>query len=192
MSLIKRIQSGDEKAMDELVRSEIPRVYNLCLRLCRNREDAADLCQDTFIKAVRNVHKFEEKAKISTWLFRITVNTWKNRVRSEKRRYFSSHFSISNPSNADEEQNEFQLEAAEPTPDEQFEKSEIHQELADSLNRLTEDEKTIIVMKDVEDYSYEEIADILNLNIGTVKSRLSRARVRLREVHLAKQGGKVA
>ena len=189
MGLFERIQQGDESAMGELVKAELPKIYNLCLRLTHNQEDAADLCQDAFVRALRGIKGFRGDAQIGTWLYRITVNTWKNRVRAEKRRKTHFHFSLFGSKNQDEdEQKTIELEDHTPTPEQQFQLNEDQKSLFEALNHLEEDEKTIVVLKDIEDKSYDEISHILELNVGTVKSRLSRARQHLREIHMRMAG----
>lgn len=173
--------------MEELVQGELPKIFNLCLRLCRNTDDASDLCQDTFVRAVKSIRDFREESQISTWLYRIAVNTWKNRIRSESRRRFQFHMPLSNP-NPDEEGKELELTDTSPLPEEQAQKNETHRTLHLALHQMEPDDKSIVVLKDIEDRSYEDIADILDINVGTVKSRLSRARQKLREIHHKLEG----
>jgi RNA polymerase sigma factor (sigma-70 family) len=181
--LLHRIHAGDADAMEEMVHEELPRIYNLCLRLCRRAADAEDLCQDIFIRAVRAVPQFKGDSSFSTWLYRIAVNTWKNRVRYEKRRFFGRHVSLTgNVDGMEGETPDLDLPDAGMGPAEQVELSEEHRRLLAAIEHLDPDDKTIVLLRDMEDKAYEEISAALGMNIGTVKSRLSRAREKLREI----------
>jgi RNA polymerase sigma-70 factor (ECF subfamily) len=183
---------GDPAAVARLVRGELPRVYNLCLRLTQNPADADDLSQEVFIKAVRALEAFRGQSSFSTWIYRIAMNTWKNRVRYEKRRHMTAHVSINR---TDETENgtlpELDLEDPTPRPDQSFERREKNEQVMRALRLLDDDDRAIIVLRDVEDRSYEEIADIMDLNLGTVKSRLSRAREQLRHIFRVEEEGTV-
>lgn len=181
---------NDPKALADFVHDELPRVYNLCLRLCQNQTDAEDLCQDVFVKAVAGLKNFRGDSQISTWLYRITLNTWKNTVRYEKRRKKSAHIPLWNKNDDDGDQSEGDLPENKPSPAVWAEISEEHRRLMKALDGMSQEEKSVIVLRDIEDKSYEDISAVLSLNVGTVKSRLSRARERLRsEFH--RLGGKI-
>jgi len=172
----------NEEAMAKMVREELPGVYNLCFRLSSNREDAEDLSQETFLKAIRAIHKFKGQSTLATWLYRIAVNTWKNKVRHQVRRKFKFHISLSGSAkeSGDGDSPNRELNDGRPLPLEQLEKKEGDKKVIAALGNLEENEKAIIVLKDIDQKSYEEIAKVLNLNLGTVKSRLARAREKFR------------
>ncbi|MCB4757076.1 MAG: sigma-70 family RNA polymerase sigma factor [Elusimicrobia bacterium] len=187
---IALLQQGDREALTHLVRTELPKIFNLCLRLCGRKADAEDLCQDVFVRAYQALKKFKGESSLSTWLYRIAVNSWKNRVRYEKRRFFSRHFSLSGETESDNnDSSALDLPDDEPGPEESAAHAENRQIILLALNELEGEDKTIIVLKDVEDRSYDEIASIMELNPGTVKSRLSRAREKLRDIY-RRRGGK--
>lgn len=175
---LKKLREHDRDAMTEFVKTELPRVYNFCFRLCRRQADAEDLAQDTFVRALRGLQNFRGASSLSTWLYRIAANTWKNRVRYESRRHASAHV----PLNQEEDQKPLDITDGSPRPEHVSEMKEEIEALHKALSQMKEDEKIIIVLKDIEDRSYEDIATILDINIGTVKSRLSRARAELREI----------
>jgi RNA polymerase sigma-70 factor (ECF subfamily) len=181
--LLARIRAKDEAALAEFVRGELPRVHRLCLSLCRRESEADDLCQETFVRALRALPSFRGESQLSTWLHRIAVNTWKNAVRYDKRRQRSMHISLDgNGRNREDDAPPPELPDNGPSPEDWFEASESHRDIMRALNRLEPEQKAIVVLRDIEARSYEEIAEIMDTHIGTVKSRLSRARERLRDV----------
>lgn len=179
--LVKLAQSGDGNAFDLLVRQSAERIYNLSLRLTGNRTTAEDLSQDAFIRAYKSIAKFRNECSFSTWLYKITINLWKNRIKYEKRRAFLRHFSLDKP--VETEDGELVLQIADPAPDpaaitEQEDKNKLVQKTIDELDEKT---RVIIVLRDMDNKSYEEISELLECPLGTVKSRLARAREELRK-----------
>ncbi|MBI5209990.1 MAG: sigma-70 family RNA polymerase sigma factor [Elusimicrobia bacterium] len=154
-------------------------VYNLSLRLVGNPTDAEDLAQDALLRALKALPGFRGDSSLSTWVYRITVNTWKNRVRSEKRRGFWKTVSLNlfTGEDADEEPS---FKADDPPLDAGLETGEKGTMVQKGLMELDEESRAVIVLRDIEERSYQEIAAILRIPEGTVKSRLSRARESLR------------
>lgn len=187
---LERLRSGDQKALEEFVRAELPRVYNLCTRLCLTPVEAEDLCEDVFVRAIRFIRQFKGEAALSTWLHRITLNTWKNQVRYEKRRLFSAHVSISSDTN-DRSHPALEIPDPQALPEQAAEREERRTAILKALNLLKPEDKAIIVLRDIEEKTYEEISDIMKINLGTVKSKLSRARDHLREI-CYRTGGRVS
>jgi RNA polymerase sigma-70 factor (ECF subfamily) len=166
---------------EELVAGYSDRVYTLAYRLTGNAADAQDLTQDSLIRAIRGLDKFRGDADPGTWIYRITVNTWKNRVRSEKRRFFWKTVSLDAPApDEDEDHGARLLPDGSPALDREMEQDEAKQAVEVALSGLDPEDKAILVLRDLEDRSYDDIAGILELPVGTVKSRLSRAREALR------------
>lgn len=158
-------------------------VFNLALRLTGNRSDAEDLAQDALIRAVRALKNFRGDSQVSTWAYRITVNTWKNRVRSEKRRAFWKTVTLGFFGKDDDGEDEFRdIKADEPALDHELEKSEKSAQVQKALLQLDEDDRAIVVLREIQEKSYEEIGAMLELPQGTVKSRLFRARAKLKEI----------
>mgnify|MGYP003394617433 CR=1 FL=1 len=155
-------------------------VYNLAFRLTGNRPDAEDLSQDALLKAVRALPGFRGDSKDSTWVYRITVNTWKNRVRSEKRRKLWSTLSLGLIGGDSEEKTNFEPAADEPALDANLETTERNTAVQSALLTLDEDDRAIVLLRELEDRSYEQIGETLHLPQGTVKSRLFRARAKLK------------
>lgn len=164
---------------EELFDRHAPMVYNLALRLCGNEADAQDLAQDALVRAIKSLDGFRGDSSPATWLYRITVNTWKNRVRSEKRRSFWKTFSLGSAGDGDEAPGK-ELPAPEPPADAALEKAGEKAELERALAALEPEERAILLLREIDGRSYEEIAGIMGLELGTVKSRISRAREALR------------
>lgn len=158
-------------------------VFNLALRLTGNRADAEDLAQDALIRAVRALKGFRGDSQVSTWVYRITVNTWKNRVRSEKRRHFWKTVTLGFIGGKDDDEDEFRdVKADEPALDHELEKQERSSQVQQALMQLEENDRAIVVLREIQEKSYEEIGQMLDLPQGTVKSRLFRARAKLKEI----------
>lgn len=180
--LIKAYKAGDMDAFQDLVIKYENRVFNHCLRMVNDEVESRDLTQEVFLKVYRNIKNYQHNYSFYTWLYRITVNTCIDYVRKKKRQpgkisLSQGHFD--DPSDAGKEQE---------IPDDPFgpEVKLSSLELSDTLNaavmQLSEKLRAIIVLKEVEGFSYDEIAQILGCSRGTVKSRLFRARERLKEL----------
>lgn len=166
--LLKKALAGDLSAFEELVSSNEKRIYNLCFYMMKNQQDAQDMAQDALIKAWKNLKKFHLKSTFSTWLYRIAVNTCLDELRKRKNKTLSvENLSEKGHTIQDEKSKNFD------------EVSALRQDIQTAMNCLASNEKLIIVLKDVQGYSYEEISLIINCPLGTVRSRLSRARKKL-------------
>lgn len=178
--LVNKAKQGDRTAFDALVKHCARDIYNLCFRLCGNKAAAEDIAQDAFIAAYKNMAKFQQKSAFAGWVYRIAINTWKNRVRYEKRRFFFKHDSLDEAMETEDGQVQKQLPDDKPAPDSGMEKSEKSGRIQKALLELGAEAKEMIVLRDMEELSYEEIAGVLRLPLGTVKSRIARAREALR------------
>lgn len=155
-------------------------VYNLALRLVGNPSDAEDLAQDSLIRALRALPGFRGDSSLSTWVYRITVNTWKNRVRSEKRRGFWKMISLAAIKTEDDNEGP-PLKADDPPLDKDLETAEKGAVVQKALLELDEESRAVVVLRELHGQSYAEIASALEIPEGTVKSRLWRARESLKE-----------
>lgn len=164
----------------EFLEKHAPLVYNLALRLVGNPTDAEDLAQDALLRALKALPSFRGDCMLSTWLYRITVNTWKNRVRSEKRRGLWKMLPLSLFAGEDRDQ-EPAFKAEEPPLDAGLETAEKEALVQKALLQLDEESRAIIVLREIEGQSYSEIAAALGVPEGTVKSRLFRAREALKQ-----------
>ena len=170
-SIIARCQKGDSPAFELIVLRYQNKVLNLCRYLLKNPHDAEDAAQETFIKSFKNICRYTPDAAFYTWLSRIAVNTCTDFQR--KRALFSLFFS-------DDDQDQIELHPTyAPDPEMAYEAQQSMQALQAALKQLSIKLRTVIVLKELEGLSYEEIAGILDVSTGTVKSRVSRAREEL-------------
>ena len=176
--LIRRAQSGDEGAFEQLLLAHQKGVYNLCLRMAGNPDDALDLSQEAFIRAWRALGQYQFDAAFSTWLFRLTSNVCIDFLRRQKRQ---QHMSLT-VTDDDEPGEEFTVPDPAPGPEEQAVHNERRQAVARAMAALPEDYRAVMQLRAVEALSYEQIAEILDIKVGTVKSRLARARAQLRKI----------
>lgn len=178
--LIGQVLRGDHEAFAQLVETYEKPVYNLCLRMCGNAEDAKDLAQEAFLKAWRGLRFYKYEAAFSTWLYRLTSNVCIDFLRRQKRRP-SVSLTVEQE---DEETVELEIADPQPIPEEQVLHREVRTEIAAAMNCLDEEFRMILTLRVIEDLSYEQIAEIMDLKIGTVKSRLARARLKLKKTLL--------
>lgn len=178
--LLRRAQAGDKKAFEELVLIYQDKVYSLSYHLAGNREDAEDLAQEAFVRAYLGLRSFRQEADFGTWLHRITVNAWLNMKRSREAQVLS----LDNPKRTPEgwQQREFPSQAGSGNPGEALGEKELQLAVWEALQKLSPEFRTVLVLREIEGYSYEEIAAMTKASLGTVKSRLSRARNALKEL----------
>lgn len=179
--LITRCQKGQPAAFDELVRRYQDRVFNLCVRYLREPEIAEEIAQDVFVAIYKHVGTFQGTSKFSTWLFRIVANHCHNKAKYLRRRKHKLTDSIDRPVETDD--GDMQRELPDDpgrSPEELTHRRLTNEQIQEAISHLDEDHRVIVLLRDVEDMSYEEIGAILDLPEGTVKSRLHRARNELR------------
>ncbi len=181
VSLIKRCQHGNSDAMGQLIVTYQDRLYNAILKICGNPDDAAELTQESFVKVLENISGFRSQSSFYTWLFRVGVNLTLTFC-SRKLRLGMRSLDICGSDNDGPKLTEALTESKQIGPVAEAENRELHQHLLAALEKLEDQQRAIIVLRDIEAMSYEQIAEALNLELGTVKSRLSRARAALREL----------
>ena len=177
--LIRRAQQGDNGAFEELLLLHQKKVYNLCLRMSANPDDALDLSQEAFLRAWRSLGQYQFEASFSTWLFRLTSNICIDFLRRKKRRQETS---LTESYDGSDEGAELSVPDVQPGPEQQAMTNETKIELARAMEQLSPEHREILQLRVVEDLQYEQIADILGVRVGTVKSRLARARLALRKI----------
>lgn len=178
---IERARRGDPLAFEDLVKSHSTYIYNLAFHLTNgNHSEADDLAQMTFIRAFRAIRRFEGRSELRTWLHRITVNLWKNMVRSQVRRKYFHHRSLNEPVGEEDRGGVRDLPEPSSDPATQVERSELDRLIRKAIEQLPLDEREVMVLRDLEGFAYEEIAKLTRLPLGTVKSRIARARRLLR------------
>jgi len=178
---VKAAQEGNVEAFEMLVKLNSSYIYNLAYNLnAGNRAEADDLAQSAFIRAFRAIKNFEGRSEFKTWMHRITVNLWKNTVRSQKRRKYFQHQSINESPKDDQDSPQLVLKETSLNPLEKTEQNETSDIVRATIEKLPADEREVMILRDLEGYAYDEIASMCNIPLGTVKSRLSRARKMLK------------
>jgi RNA polymerase sigma-70 factor (ECF subfamily) len=181
--LIEQAKDGDEGSFETLILSCKGKAFNIALRYMNNESDALDVIQESFIKIFRHLSKFNGESKFDTWAYRIVVNTCHDFIRKSKNKYNVVPISISE----EEEQPQFEIKDQSPQPEEMILRKEESAYIVRCLEKINPDHKEIIILRDIRGFSYEEISEILECSMGTVKSRISRARNKLKEVYLTDQ-----
>lgn len=181
--LISRTRAGDTAAFAELIRDYEDRVYGLCFRMCRNRADAEDLAQEAFVRAFHSLEKFDGRARFYTWLFRIAVNVSISERRRSARRpmKLATDLGRSGAGTGSARDDGLGRHAADDVSveDAAMQKEQAEIVLA-ALAELDEEQRCIITLRDMQSLGYDEIAEVMDIPLGTVKSRLHRARLALR------------
>ena len=177
--LARAAAGGDEAAFEELVRLHEKKVYNLALRMCGSPEDAADAAQEAFLAAWKGLPNFRGEAGFSTWLYRLTSNAAIDRLRRTRRRREEASL--------DDEALRLDAVDGAPSPQARAEGEELREAVLSGLAQLSDDHRQALTLRELQELSYEEIAAVLELDLGTVKSRISRARGALRKI-LIKNG----
>ena len=170
--IIERVKNGDKKAYDLLVLKYQQRVINLISRFVKNHADALDVSQETFIKAYKALPNFRGESAFYTWLYRIAVNTAKNHLTVQSRKITKSDYDVT-----EIEQIEGNMTLTEQTtPENLLIKDELQETVLNTIENLPEDLKSAIMLREIEGLSYEEIATVMECPVGTVRSRIFRAR----------------
>ena len=169
---LRRLRERDEKAFRELVSRHQDMVYNLMFRMTGSSAESEELAQEVFVTVFKRVDQFRGDSKLSTWIYRMAVNHCKNRMKYLARRRYKQTGPIDAEATADSR--------ASSRPDRQAEGVERERMVQDAIALLDEDHRILIVLRDIEELSYDEIIEITGLAPGTVKSRLHRARLALR------------
>ena len=172
--LLEQAQRGDQAAFGELVQLYEKKVYALTLRMCKNPDDAAEAAQEAFLAAWQGLKFFRGESSFSTWLYRLASNASVDLLRREQR-----HRGAAGPSLNDEE-TYADVPSDAPDPQTLAERSELRQQIEAGLRAMTPEHREVLILREMHQLSYDEIARVLSLDTGTVKSRISRARKQLR------------
>ena len=176
--LSRRAQRGDADAFEQLLLEHQKNVYNLCYRMAGNPDDAMDLSQETFLRAWRCLDQYQFASAFSTWLYRLCSNICIDFLR-RRRRQQTVPLTFED---ADGEEQTYAVPDAQPLPEEQVELKLTRETLAAAMAQLLPEHRAVLQLRVVNEMSYEQIADVLDIQIGTVKSRLSRARNQLKKI----------
>jgi len=184
VALTEKWLAGNSAAMETLILKYQNRIYNAILKICANPDDAAELTQETFVKVIENIGKFQQRSSFYTWAFRIAVNLTLNYCKRKVRIPFKSI----DAENTEYDNNQkawlgqFLADTGSPDPATVVQNKELCQLLINAIMNLQDAQRAIIVLRDIEGMNYAQIAEVLDIETGTVKSRLSRARSKLREI----------
>lgn len=176
---LEKARQNDINAWEKLVKEYENMVYHIAYRMMQNEQEAKDISQEIFIKVYRNLPKFDEKSAFSTWLYRIAVNTCIDALRKNKTKQ-----TVSWEQHTEQNKNET---ATYQTPENIYLQREKQNDIMETLQNLSPEHKAIILMRDMQDMTYGEIAECLSVSLGTVKSRIARAREQFKKEFLAKK-----
>jgi RNA polymerase sigma-70 factor, ECF subfamily len=176
--LVARARKGDTRAFGDLVRKYEGKIFRLAQHVTQNREDAEDVLQETFLKAYEHLDQFQGNSKFYTWIVRIAVNQALMKLR---RRKTDKSVSLDEAIDTGEDTVVREVAAWDPDPEQRYSQDELHDILESAVQSLAPPYRSVFLLRDVEDLSTEETAEVLNLSVPAVKSRLLRARLQLRE-----------
>lgn len=174
-------QKGDIEAFEMLMEKYQKKVFNIALKLLGNHDDANEVTQEVFIRIFKSMGSFKGESQISTWIYRIATNACLDELRKRKNKWIMSLDEEYHKENGDYI---IQVEDDKPTPDVLLEQKTLKSAVNNAIAKLSEKYKLIIVLRDIQGFSYEEISDIVKTPVGTVKSRINRARLQLKEILL--------
>jgi RNA polymerase sigma-70 factor (ECF subfamily) len=180
--VIESCKAGDEKAFAEIVLHSQKRVFNIAYRMLGNWEEAKDLAQEVFASVFESIADLKEEIKFDAWLTQITLNHCRNRWKYLKRRQYFNSDSLDDPIETEEGDVPRAIYDPSDNPETLYEKKMIQQYIQRGLQKLKEDQRELLVLRDLQGFSYEEMGELLGLPQGTIKSKLHRARMDLKQV----------
>lgn len=180
--LIVKAKNGHIESFEKLIEEYQTKVYNISLKMLKNEQDAFDASQDALLKAYKYIANFKGNSSFATWLYKITVNTCLDYINKSKK--YKSNISLEQTISQKDNETPIQFEDKKQNVMGKVLENERQKVLYEALDKLNPIQKEMIILRDIEGFSYEEIAKITDLNIGTVKSKISRARLKLKEILL--------
>jgi RNA polymerase sigma-70 factor (ECF subfamily) len=182
--LVQQCRQGDSAAMERLILKYQNRIYNLILKICASADDAAELTQDTFVKIIENIEEFKGRSSFYTWAFRIAINLTLNHCKRSVKLGFRSLDAgdYGQSRRARQLLKQILSDQSSPDPAMAAQNKELCDMVIRALMKLDDAQRVVVVLRDIEGMNYAEIAEVLNVELGTVKSRLSRARSNLRDI----------
>jgi len=172
-TIIKEAQNGNDASFEKLMKLYQDRAYAIAYGIMGNSHDAYDMVQDSFIKIYKNINKFNFKSKFNTWIYRIVKNTCIDELRKQKRK---KTVSLNGIFNHNDEEVAFQYKDQSKSIEEIIEEKEVSKILKQEIEKLSYEQRSVLILYDIKGYDYKEISKIMEVNLGTVKSRLFRAR----------------
>ena len=186
-AFVRAVQAGDMAAFDHLVLKHKDKLFNMVYWFLGDYQEANDCAQEIFIKVFKAIKKFRFESAFSTWLYRIAINTCKNKLKSSMYRWKKRTVSLENPESSEQGNRSYEIQNDFPSPANELEKKERLMMIQKAIDALPQEQNRVIVLRDIQGMSYQEIVNVTGLNLGTVKSRLARARMALRK-NLAPSG----
>lgn len=183
--LVESFKAGSTEVFDKLIELYSPKLYQAAYGILGNRQDAEEVVQDTFVRAYKGLNKFRGDASFETWIYRITINLSRNKYHWNRRRGSEINLSISQPlANSDDTRKNEDMDIADKSsgPDSIIEKDEFEKNIAKAFEKLPENLRETMILRHVDDMPYEQIAELLECKVGTVKSRIARGREYLRQI----------
>lgn len=174
--IVSLCKKGNVDAFETLVIKHQKKMLNIAYRIVGNYEDACEVVQDAFVSAYKSIKTFEEKSRFSTWLYTIVINLSRNRLKQIKTQIHHEKFSLDDPILTDNGNIKAELASNEPSVIEKLEKRDIRQKVQSCISSLDNEFREVLVLRDIQGFSYDEIGVMLRIAEGTVKSRLFRAR----------------
>ncbi len=181
VEFIERLKRGEAAAFEDLIAARSGEIYGLLFRLTENSEEARDLTQETFLRAFQNIGRFRGEADLKTWIYRIAINQARNRWRWWRRRRRDATVSLDATFGSSEQTLAATLAEGSANPEQTTLAHEREFVLRAALRKIGNSYRETVILRDIEGFSYEEIAETLGINVGTVKSRLARGRQELRQ-----------
>lgn len=178
-NLLKKSKNGDIEAFEELIKGYQKKVFNIALRMIGDYEDASELAQEVFIKIFKSIRNFKEESTFSTWVYKITTNVCLDELRKRKNKRI-----ISLDEEIKHDSGESQIQIVDPglSPEALLEKKEIKKAVIEAIEELSPEHRIVIIYREMQGLNYEDIARIVKCPVGTVKSRINRARQELKEI----------
>lgn len=174
---IEQVLKGDQSAYADIVNLYQHKLYQVCYRMLNNKQESEDIAQEAFIRAYINLHTFDQKRKFSTWIYRIATNLCIDRIRKKKPDYYLD----AEVAGTDGLDMYSKIASTEQLPEQQLEQMELQERIQYEISRLPEKYRSVIVLKYIEELSLQDISEILDMPLGTVKTRIHRGREALRK-----------
>lgn len=175
--LIRRAKNGEKSAFEEIIGLYEKKVFSTIYYMVKNEHEVEDIVQEVFVKIYKNLKNFKEESSLYTWIYRITINVCIDEIKKKKNVIY-----IDEKLQTDEGEVEFQLEDESKGPDELAEDEELKRKLTECIRKLPVDQSTMIILRDIKGFTYMEIAEMTKMNLGTVKSKINRARASLKRI----------
>ncbi len=177
--LIEKSKKGCVDSFEKLIDKYQTLAFNIAYKMLGNKEDASDITQEALVKVFKSIKNFKEESSFSTWLYRIVTNTCIDMIRKKKK---IKTFSLDNPIETENGKIERQIQGEENLPEDVFEKKQIQKRVHRAISSLPEKYRIVIILRDIQDFSYDEISEIVGVPLGTVKSRINRGRIILKDL----------